>query len=171
VITPRFRSGDYAGGIEAGVNSILKVTRGEALPERARPAPERTASEGASLHNILMITAMLALFIGLTRRRLLSGALGGAASGLVTTLFASGGLGFVLLPALIVGALLGAVGAALSTGTAGNQWVGRPRSRRGDWGGGVFPGGYGGGGFGGGGGGGFSGGGGGFGGGGASGSW
>ena len=172
VITPRFRSGDYAGGIEAGVNSILKVTRGEALPERARPAPERTASEGASLHNILMITAMLALFIGLTRRRLFSGALGGAASGLVTTLFASGGLGWVLFPALIVGALLGAVGAALGTGTAGNQWVGRTRSRRGDWGGGVYPGGYGGGGFGGGGGGGgFSGGGGGFGGGGASGSW
>jgi uncharacterized protein len=170
-ITPRFRSGDYTGGIEAGVDSILKVTRGEALPERARPAPERNASEGASLHNILMITAMLALFIGMTRRRLVGGAVGGAASGLVTTLFASGGLGFVLFPALIVGALLGTVGAALGTGAAGNQWVGRPRSRRGDWGGGVFPGGYGGGGFGGGGGGGFSGGGGGFGGGGASGSW
>jgi uncharacterized protein len=172
VITPRFRSGDYAGGIEAGVEAILKVTRGEILPERARPAPGGTASEGASLHNVLMITAMLALFIGMTRRRLVGGAVGGAASGLVTTLFASGGLGFVLFPALIVGALLGAVGAAVGTGAAGNQWVGRPRSRRGDWGGGVFPGGYGGGGFGGGGGGGgFSGGGGGFGGGGASGSW
>jgi uncharacterized protein len=172
VITPRFRSGDYTGGIEAGVDSILKVAKGEVLPERARPAPGRTPSEGASLHNILMITAMLALFIGMTRRRLVSGAFGGAASGLVTTLFASGGLGFVLFPALIVGALLGAVGAAVGTGAAGNQWVGRPRSRRGDWGGGVFPGGYGGGGFGGGGsGGGFSGGGGGFGGGGASGSW
>jgi uncharacterized protein len=170
VITPRFRSGDYSGGIEAGVDAILRVTSGEKLPERARRAPERTASEGASLMNILMITAMLALFIGMTRRRLLSGALGGAASGLVATLFASGGLGFVLLPALMVGALLGAVGAALGTGAAGNQWVGGPRSRRGDWGGGVFPGGYGGGGFGGGGGG-FSGGGGGFGGGGASGSW
>jgi uncharacterized protein len=172
VITPRFRSGDYTGGIEAGVDSILKVAKGEVLPERARPAPGRTPSEGASLHNILMITAMLALFIGMTRRRLVSGAFGGAASGLVTTLFASGGLGFVLFPALIVGALLGAVGAAVGTGAAGNQWVGRPRSRRGDWGGGVFPGGYGGGGFGGGGsGGGFSGGGGGFSGGGASGSW
>ena len=172
VITPRFRSGDYAGGIEAGVDSILKVAKGEVLPQPTRPAPGRTASEGASLHNILMITAMLALFIGMTRRRLVSGAVGGAASGLVTTLFASGGLGFVLFPALIVGALLGAVGAAVGTGAAGNQWVGRPRSRRGDWGGGVFPGGYGGGGFGGGGGGGgFSGGGGGFGGGGASGSW
>jgi uncharacterized protein len=172
VITPRFRSGDFAGGIEAGVEAILKVTRGEPLPEQARRAPGPAGSEGASLHNILMITAMLALFIGLTRRRLLSGALGGAASGLVTTLVALRGLGLVLLPALMVGALLGAVGAALGPGAAGNQWVGRPRSRRGDWGGGVFPGGYGGGGFGGGGGGGgFSGGGGGFGGGGASGSW
>jgi uncharacterized protein len=172
VITPRFRSGDFAGGIEAGVDAILKITKGEALPERARPAPGPTASQGGSLITILMITAMLALFIGMTRRKLFGGAVGGAASGLVTSLFASGGLGFVLLPALIVGALLGAIGAAVGTGSAGNQWVGRSRSRRGDWGGGVFPGGFGGGGFGGGGGnGGFSGGGGGFGGGGASGSW
>jgi uncharacterized protein len=171
-ITPRFRSGDFAGGIEAGVDAILKITKGEALPERARPAPGPTASQGGSLITILMITAMLALFIGMTRRKLFGGAVGGAASGLVTSLFASGGLGFVLLPALIVGALLGAIGAAVGTGSAGNQWVGRSRSRRGDWGGGVFPGGFGGGGFGGGGGnGGFSGGGGGFGGGGASGSW
>jgi len=173
VITPRFRSGDYAGGIEAGVDAILKITKGETLPERTRSAPGPTASQGGSLITILMITAMLALFIGMTRRRLLGGAVGGAASGLVTSLFASGGLGFVLLPALILGALLGAIGAALGTGSAGNQWVGRSRSRRGDWGGGVFPGGFGGGGFGGGGGGdgGLSGGGGGFGGGGASGSW
>jgi uncharacterized protein len=172
VITPRFRSGDFAGGIEAGVDTMLKVTKGEILPERTRPAPGPTASQGGSLITILMITAMLALFVGMTRRRLLGGAVGGAASGLVTSLFASGGLGFVLLPALIVGALLGAIGTALGTGSAANQWVGRPRSRRGDWGGGGFPGGFGGGGFGGGGGdGGFSGGGGGFGGGGASGSW
>ena len=171
VITPRFRSGDYAGGIEAGIEAILKVTKGETLPERARPVPGPTSSQEGSLIPILMITAMLALFIGMTRRRVFGGAVGGAASGLVTSLFASGGLGFVLLPALIIGALLGAVGAALGTGSAGNQWVGRSRSRRGDWGGGAFPGGFGGGGFGGGGGGGFSGGGGGFGGGGASGSW
>ena len=172
VITPRFRSGDYAGGIEAGVESILKITRGEKLPERSRPTGGPTASPAASLITILMITAMLALFIGMTRRRLLGGAVGGAASGLATSLFAAGGLGTVVLPALIVGALLGAIGTAVGTGSAGNQWVGRPRSRRGDWGGGVFPGGFGGGGFGGGGGnGGFSGGGGGFGGGGASGSW
>ena len=81
VITPRFRSGDFTGGIEAGIDAMLKVTKGEILPERARPGPGSTASEGGSLMTILMITAMLALFIGMTRRRLLSGAVGGAASG------------------------------------------------------------------------------------------
>jgi uncharacterized protein len=170
IITPRFRAGDYAGGIEAGVESMVKISRGEALPQRSRPNAGPGASQGASLITILMITAMLALFIGMTRRRVMGGAVGGAASGLATSLFASGGLGVVVLPALIVGALLGAIGAAVGIGSAANQWVGRSRSRRGDWGGGVFPGGFGGGGFGGGGGG-FSGGGGGFGGGGASGSW
>ena len=37
VITPRFRSGDFAGGIEAGVDTMLKITKGEILPERTRP--------------------------------------------------------------------------------------------------------------------------------------
>jgi uncharacterized protein len=172
VITPSFRSGDFAGGIEAGVDAILKVTQGEKLPERARPASGPAASRGASIMTILLITAMLALFIGMTRRRLLGGALGGAASGLIATLFGSGGFGFVLLLAIAVGALLGAIGSSMAAGSASTQWTGGPRRRRGGWGGGVFPGGYGGGGgFGGGGGGGFSGGGGGFGGGGASGSW
>ena len=36
VITPRFRAGDFAGGIEAGVDSMLAVIRGEELPA---PAP------------------------------------------------------------------------------------------------------------------------------------
>ncbi len=36
VITPRFRSGDFAGGIEAGIDTMFKVTKGEMLPERSR---------------------------------------------------------------------------------------------------------------------------------------
>lgn len=42
VIVPRFRDGDFPGGIEAGVEAIMKVTRGEPLPETERkkkPAP------------------------------------------------------------------------------------------------------------------------------------
>ena len=109
VITPRFRSGDYAGGIEAGVDSILKITKGEALPERSRAATGRNA-QGSSLMTVFMITVILALFIGMTSRGLLGGAFGGAASGLVTSLFGAGGVGLVLLLAVIVGAVVGAAG-------------------------------------------------------------
>jgi len=170
VVVPRFRENDYAGGIEAGVNAILQVTKGESLPQRA-PASRRPAtSRGSSAMNILMITAMLALFIGMTRRRIAGGAFGGAAAGFAATLFSAGGFGLILIIALILGALLGAIGSSMSVASSSNQWTGGSRYRRG----GGFLGGFGGGGFGGGGdfgGGGFSGGGGGFGGGGASGSW
>ena len=174
VITPRFRSGDFAGGIEAGVDSILKITRGEVLPERSRAASGRNAPP-SSLMTVFMITIILALFIGMTSRRLLGGALGGAASGFVASMFGSGGIGLALLLAVIAGAVVGAVGSTVGIGSAANQWTGGSRYRRGGRGG-IFPGGFGGGGFGGGGfggggGGGFGGGGGGFGGGGASGSW
>jgi len=171
VIVPRFRENDYSGGIEAGVNTILQVTKGEPLPESARKSTKGTASRAPSLLTALTMTAILALFIGMTQRRLVGGAFGGAAAGLVATLVSAAGIGLGLGLALIVGALLGAIGSTMSVASSANQWTGSSRYRRG---GGIFPGGFGGGGFGGGGfggGGGFSGGGGGFGGGGASGSW
>ena len=143
VITPRFRSGDFAGGIEAGVDTMFKVTKGEVLPERSR-AGGRNAAQGSSLMTVFMITIILALFIGMTSRRLLGGAFGGAASGLVASLFGAGGIGLALLLAVIVGAVVGAVGSTVGTGSAGNQWTGG--SRRGGRGGGIFPGGFGGGG-------------------------
>ena len=36
IIVPRFRDKDFPGGIEAGVEAIMKVTSGEPLPETAR---------------------------------------------------------------------------------------------------------------------------------------
>jgi len=174
VIVPRFRENDYAGGIEAGVNAILQVTKGEALPESARKST-KGASRPSSLLTTLTITAILALFIGMLQRRPVGGAFGGAAAGLVATLVSAAGIGLGLGLALVVGAVLGAVGSTMSIASSSNQWTGSSRYRRGGRGGGIFPGGFGGGGFGGGGfgggGGGFSGGGGGFGGGGASGNW
>ena len=171
IIVPRFRENDYSGGIEAGVNAILQVTKGEPLPERARTSTRSNASRASSLLTALTMTAILALFIGMTQRRLIGGVFGGAAAGLVASLGSAAGIGLALGLALILGAVLGAIGSTMSATSSG--WTGGSRYRRGGWGGGIFPGGFGGGGFGGGGfgGGGFSGGGGGFGGGGASGSW
>ena len=171
VIVPRFRANDYSGGIEAGVKAILQVTKGEPLPQRARGSETKKPSQFSSATSILIITAMIALFIGMTRRRVIGGALGGAGAGFVATLFSAGGFGLILILAVVIGALLGAIGSTMSVASSGNQWTGGSRDRRSGWGGGMFPGGFGGGGGGGGFGGGFSGGGGGFGGGGASGSW
>jgi uncharacterized protein len=170
VIVPRFRENDYSGGIEAGVNTILQVTKGEPLAKSARQSTKGGASRAPSLLTALTMTAILALFIGMTQRRLVGGAFGGAAAGLVATLVSAAGIGLGLGLALIVGGVLGAIGSTMSAASSGNQWTGSSRYRRGSSGGGIFGGGgFGGGGFGGGGG--FSGGGGGFGGGGASGSW
>jgi uncharacterized protein len=175
IIVPRFRENDYSGGVEAGVNALMQVTKGEALPERARSGTRGGASRGSGLLPALIMTAVLALFIGMTQRRLLRGAFGGATAGLVAAgLGNAAGVGLALGLGLILGGILGAVGSTMSVASSGNQWTGGSRYRRGGWGGGFFSGGgFGGGGFGGGGfgGGGFSGGGGGFGGGGASGSW
>ena len=45
VITPRFRSGDYAGGIEAGVDSISRSPKGKRCPKEValRPGAMRKA--------------------------------------------------------------------------------------------------------------------------------
>jgi uncharacterized protein len=168
VIVPRFRSNDFSGGIVAGVNAILQVAKGEPLPETARKTNREKAFADGSLAPILVITAMLALFIGMTQRRMYGGVFGGSAAGLIAAAGGGAGIGFALLLALLVGAILGGVGSSLGPGSSANRWTGSSRYRRSGWGGGIFPGSFGGGGFGGGG---FSGGGGGFGGGGASGSW
>ncbi|TAJ98980.1 hypothetical protein EPO44_10820 [bacterium] len=59
VIVPHFRANDYAGGIEAGVEAILKVTRGERLPETARKRARQRGSD-SSLADILFIFLLLA---------------------------------------------------------------------------------------------------------------
>ena len=60
VIVPRFRANDYAGGIESGVEAILKVTQGEPLPEPARNQP-RQKNITHSLDQILFILFLLAI--------------------------------------------------------------------------------------------------------------
>jgi uncharacterized protein len=176
VIVPEFRTENYSAGIEAGLDAIMKVSRGEALPERAKGAARSERSGNSSLFNVLVITGLLSLFLGMTRRRPVSGALSGGTAGALATLFGGGSLATGFIPAILVGAFLGAVGSSMSVAGSGRHWTAPSRHRRGGWGG-FYPGGFGGGGFGGGFGGGgggfggFSGGGGGFGGGGASGSW
>lgn len=156
-IAPRFRSGDYAGGITAGVDRMIAVINGEALP----PPKARRGASGSAKHPPFELL-FVAFFIVWGLMSAVKRALG---TGLAS-LGVGGILGFVgwlLLASLAAGAVI-AIVAAIFAAIAWSSGGGRR-------GGGGY---YGGGGFGGGsfgGGGGFSGGGGGFGGGGASGDW
>jgi len=154
VIVPRFREGDYYGGLSAAIDRIIAVLEGEPLPE----PEQRRAPSGEGFGNLLPLLFML-VFVGSSILRRMFGAFGGAA---VT----AGVAGFIVW--LITSVVAVAVGAAIiafffglfgGMGGGGRGWSSR----------GGFGGGFGGGGFGGGGG--WSGGGGGFGGGGASGRW
>ena len=164
VLVPRFRAGDYYGGIDAAVDRIIGVIEGEPLPP---PTSRSRAHDSGGLFNLLPFLLVFA-FVGASVLRRMFGRVGGA--------FATGGLVGVATW-LLVGVLLASIVAAVIAfvfalvagvaGGPGGRWYSGHR------GGGFGGGGFGGGGFGGGGfgGGGFSGGGGGFGGGGASGGW
>ncbi len=58
IIVPRFRANDYAGGIEAGIDAILKITSGEPLPESRRAQKEMGGFSLAQLFFILLLAAI-----------------------------------------------------------------------------------------------------------------
>jgi uncharacterized protein len=161
-IVPKFRAGDYYGGIDAGVDRMLRVIEGEALPEPA----QRAARGSGGLGNLLPFLLIFALVGGSVLRRLFGRVVGALATGglvgIVTWLIISV-IGLSVFAGVV--AFVFSLASGMGGGSGGNGWYSGRHGR-----GGGFPGGFGGGGFGGGGGG-FGGGGGGFGGGGASGSW
>ncbi len=159
VITPRFKQGDFAGGLSAGVDQILARLQGENLPEPAQPGAATEA--GADTRELLIFLAFAVPLLASVLRHILGRVLG--------PLAAAGAAGWLMYQT--AGSLLWALAAALVAGV-----VGAVMSVNGGSGHFRGPGGFGGGGWGGrggfGGGGGFgSGGGGNFGGGGSSGSW
>ena len=159
-ITPAFRRGDFAGGIDAGVEALFALIRGEHLP-----APERAtgAGDGAGIEDLgallfVGVPMLGALLVGMLGRKPGAFATGGVTGLIVHLLTAS------LFLALVGGVL--AVVFVLALGIGGGGRGGPPHRGGGPLirGGGLGGGGLGGGGF-------RSGGGGSFGGGGASGSW
>ncbi|MBU6258495.1 MAG: TPM domain-containing protein [Burkholderiales bacterium] len=165
-IVPAFRSGDYAGGLEAGVDQLMARIRGENLP---LPPPRGASAPGGGLP---LDQLLMFFFVGVPVIGGLLGRLLGRRVGSLLTAVGAGWLGWLLSASLLIGIGAGVV-ALVMVGVIG---VGS-MLRGGPYIGGIGGmGGFGGGGFGGGGGGGggggfSSGGGGDFGGGGASGRW
>ena len=158
-IVPRFKQGDFYGGIRAGTDRVMRVVEGEKLPPPiARPRQQQSFDPSwlfVALPIIVFAGAILSMIFGKFASAGVTGLVFGAFAWAISgVLFIAAVVAFIAFVfALIVG-----------------SGVGRGWSSGGGWGGGGWSGGgFGGGGFGGGGG--FSGGGGSSGGGGASGSW
>ena len=167
VITPKFKAGDFAGGITAGVDRIIRVIDGETLPAPEPPHWQSQRSfDPTELFNPFLIIPVL-LFGGVMRS-MLGRLLGSAAAGGLVTL-----IGWYLFGSLLAAVLAGVIASIFvmfSDSFTSPQPVGR-RGGGGGWSGGGYGGSFSGSSGGSSDSGGFSGGGGGFGGGGASGSW
>jgi uncharacterized protein len=168
-VTPRFKAGDYAGGISAGVDQLAARIKGEALPDVG--AAGTTGSSGA-LSTLLggfdWMDLAVFLFFAVPIGGAVAKSIFGQKLGSLITGGAVGTLAFVLTTSLIIAGFAGVAALlfALFSNLSGGSGRRNGSSRHGGFGGGGF------------GGGGFSdsggfssGGGGDFGGGGASGSW
>jgi len=145
VIVPRFQQQDFAGGIAAGVDGMIRVIDGEPLP------PPQHAPAAQDFGQVVPIAVIVAFALGAVLRALLGRLPGALATGglvAVATFWLVGALSLALVAGLI----------ALLTALFGGLGPLRGTSGWGGLGGGMGRGG-------------FSGGGGGFGGGGSSGRW
>ncbi len=163
VITPKFRSGDFAGGISAGVARIVAVIDGEPLP-----APVEAPSQQVNfawVNNINPVFALFGIiFMGGILRALLGRLMGAAATGGMVGLvawFLAASVEASLFAGIIVFVIALVVDLTSHQGSGGSVGWSGGGSSGGSWSGSGSSSDSGG----------FSGGGGSFGGGGASGSW
>ena len=111
VIAPRFRRGEFAQGIEAGVDAIMAETRGAAIPE-AGPRPGKTAGTPVSALPLLVTAIALLIVLAYPLLRRLPDALFWTGAGLG----AAGLVSFLLVyPGAWWTSLWGLVGLALGT--------------------------------------------------------
>ena len=100
-ITPKFKAGDFGGGVAAGIDKMVRIVNGEKLPEPEPPHWQDSQSfDPSDLFNPFLIIPAV-LFGGLLRG-LMGRLLGSAAAGALTALIAWFMVGSVLA-AVIVG--------------------------------------------------------------------
>ncbi|MEI7784041.1 MAG: TPM domain-containing protein [Betaproteobacteria bacterium] len=133
-ITPRFRVGDYAGGIDAGLSALMALISGEKLPEPER-APSGTDWSGALVFFFFAVPILARIFSALLGRKAGS-LLTGMGVGLLAWLISASAM------LAIAAGVIAAVYGLASTLMSGLRHVGDGRGSRagssagGSWGGG-----------------------------------
>ena len=99
-ITPRFKQGDYAGGLEAGISRIQSLIRGESLPSPASGAKARVLD--FDWQQLILVFFLIIPMVGGLARRLLGRQLGILATGAAVgglTLFLTASVALAVLAA------------------------------------------------------------------------
>lgn len=102
-ITPKFKTGDFAGGVTAGVDRMVRIVNGEKLPEPELPhwQPSDSFDPSDLFNPFLLIPAVI--FGGLLRS-MMGRLLGSATAGALTALIA-----WFLVGSLFAAVIVGAV--------------------------------------------------------------
>src|SRR5215475_10831660 len=131
VIAPRYREGDYSGGIEAGIDSISKVTRGEVISKPSQTRARRNPPvAGMNVAGMFIIAALFAGLVGISQRTILRGGFGGAISAGIISVPAGWWLGSgIWIAIILMGATVGALANSYITKAWGRPWITK-RSRR-----------------------------------------
>jgi uncharacterized protein len=137
-ILPRFKQGDFYGGVQAGAAQIMQVVDGEPLP-----APQSTPREGdQSLREFVPVLFVVALGVGGVLRNVFGKVGGSLVTGMVVT-----GLAWLVIGTLLYAILAGIASmfvTLIGAGAALRGFGGYSGGGRGGLGGGGFRGGGGG---------------------------
>ncbi len=117
-IVPRFKQGNYFGGISAGVDRIMRVIDGEPLPP---PVAGSSSERGPDLKKFLVIGLILVFVVGSYLRAVFGRFLGSSVLG-----FATGLITWLVVGSLLIGILFGIAVLVVSLfgGARHGGWIG-----------------------------------------------
>jgi uncharacterized protein len=133
-IVPRFRNGDFSGGIAAGITRMIGVIDGEPLPAPAPQASHGPETDWDALSSFLPFAIFAALFVAGSLRALLGSLVGSAvAGGVVATIAwfvfgsliasaALGGLAFLIVLIASAFQTVGPSGRSYGGSSGGSSW-------------------------------------------------
>ena len=123
IITPKFRSGDFAGGISAGVDRIIGVIDGEPLP-----APKRQQDYGSSsdLEGLFPFAIFGIFIVGGILRSIFGRLVGSVATGGVTGVLVWLFVGSIIAAGIVglIAFIVTMIGLSFASNGRGGTWSG-----------------------------------------------
>ena len=102
-ITPRFKAGDFYGGISAGVDQLIRLVEGEKLPPPSSQQSRQSSAQGMDFMQWIVPAIFFVLIVGGILKAVLGRVMGSAAAGLAAGVIAwlVLGLGIAAIAAIV----------------------------------------------------------------------